>query len=73
MTRKTYLVTATPEGEKFWVVRIGNLPEGSPNTTQALRERGERDIEEMARDFIALLLEVDEDSFDLQIVVEGDA
>lgn len=40
------------------------------STSQALREKGERDIEEMARDFIALMLEVDENSFDLKTEIE---
>lgn len=71
MKRKTYNVLAVPEGEKFWVVRIYGLPEGLLNTTQALQERGERDIEEMARDFISLMLEVDQDSFDLNIVKQN--
>lgn len=67
--RPVYVVHATPEG-KFWVLHIHGLPSGMFCTSQALREKGERDIEEMARDFIALSLEVDENSFDLKIVIE---
>jgi hypothetical protein len=73
--RPLYTVTAVPEGEKFWVVTIGGLPPNISNTTQALREWGPQDIEVMARDFIALALEVDEHSFRLQITIkenEGD-
>lgn len=73
--RMTYRVTAVPEGEKFWAVCIDGLPPKMVGATQALREKGEQDIEDMARDAIALLLEVDEDSFDLEIEIkesEGD-
>jgi hypothetical protein len=38
--------------------------------TQALREKGEQDIEDMARDFVATLMEVDEKSFDLDIEIK---
>lgn len=68
--RPSYNVLATPEGEKFWVVRIFGLPEGKTGVTQALREKGAEDIEAMARECIALQLEVDENSFDLNIVVQ---
>jgi hypothetical protein len=70
LRRKTYKVTAFPEGEKFWVVRIDGLPEGAVCMTQALREKGEQDIEDMARDFVATLMEVDEKSFDLDIEIK---
>jgi hypothetical protein len=72
LQRKTYKVTAVPEGEKFWVVTIDGLPDGQPNVTQARIDSGEHDIEVMARDFIALLLQVDEKSFDLNIeIIKG--
>lgn len=67
--RPEFTVHAVPEG-KFWVLHIQGLPEGMFSTSQALREKGERDIEEMARDFIALMLEVDENSFDLKTEIE---
>lgn len=71
--RKTYKVTAVPEGEKFWVVTIDGLPSTVSNVTQALREEGERHVEVMARDFISLALEVDEKSFDLDIEIKPEA
>lgn len=72
--RKTYHVVATPEGEKFWVVRILDLPEGMFSYTQALRANGKGDIWDMAKDFIALSLEVDENSFDLEVEIkEGES
>lgn len=68
--RMTYRVTAVPEGEKFWAILIDGLPPKTGGATQALREKGEQDIEDMARNAIALLLEVDEDSFDLEIEIK---
>lgn len=67
--RKVYPVRAVPEG-KFWVVRIDGLPPGMTGVTQALSEDGPDGIETMARECIALQLEVDEDSFDLEITKE---
>lgn len=67
--RTTYTVRAVPEGT-FWVLHIHGLPPGMFRTTQAMREKGDADIEDMARDFIALSLEVGEKSFDLKIVKE---
>lgn len=69
--RPTYIVRAVPEG-KFWVLHIHGLPPGMFCTTQSMREDGDADIEEMARDFIALSLEVSEKSFDLKIVKENE-
>lgn len=71
MERKVYGVRTVPEG-KFWVLCIDGLPEGMACTTQALREKGDRDIEEMARDFIALSLEVDAYAFDLVVTKESE-
>lgn len=68
--RMPYRVTAVPEGEKFWYVTISGLPPSILGVTQALREKGEQDIEYMARDLVALALEVDEDSFDLEIEIK---
>jgi hypothetical protein len=70
LARKTYKVTAVPEGEKFWVITIDGLPDSVSNVTQALREEGEQHIEIMARDFVALALEIDEKSFDLDIEIK---
>lgn len=71
LTRKQYRVEAIPEGETFWVLRIHGLPEGMVCVTQAEREKGEQEIEATAREFIALMLEVDEKSFDLEIEIEN--
>lgn len=65
--RQRYTVRAAPEG-KFWVLRIEGLPEYMAGVSQALDEHGPDGIEAMARDAIALLLEVDKDSFDLLII-----
>ena len=66
--RRTYKVTATPEG-KWWVISIEGLPEGLVGVTQA---ESEGEIEEMARECIALLLDVDAASFDVKIDKESE-
>lgn len=66
--RKTYTVTATPEG-KWWVINIDGLPAGLTGVTQA---ESEGEIEEMARECIALLLDVDPQSFDVVISKESE-
>lgn len=65
-----YHATATPEG-KFWVIKIDGLPDNLTGVTQAMSDL---DIEEMTRDCIALLLDVDPGSFDVEIEMkEGDS
>jgi hypothetical protein len=65
---KTYTAIASPD-ERWWFIRIpglGNNPdEGLP--TQARRLS---DVEPMARDLIAVYLDVPEDSFDVEVKVE---
>ena len=68
--RGTFKVRAVPEG-KFWVIYLDGLPPGCGSVTQALEENGPDGIEAMARDAIALLLEIDENSFDLVITKEN--
>ncbi len=71
MARKTYIVRATPEG-KFWALKIEGLPESMFCATQSYMHEGDAGIEVMARDFIALSLEVDENSFDIEITKESE-
>lgn len=59
--RPTYHATATWDG-KGYAVRIHDLP---PNMAGATQGRNLDDAEFMARDAIAALLDVPEDSFDL--------
>ncbi|MCK2031776.1 hypothetical protein [Microbacterium sp. KSW4-4] len=56
---KTYAVTAERDG-KFWFIRIPELD----GVTQA---RTDAEISVMARDYIAVTLDVPADSFDLKI------
>lgn len=65
---KTYKAIAS-RGERYWVVRVpglGNDPEqGLPTQARTLAE-----VELMARDLVAVWLEVPEDSFGIEVVVE---
>jgi predicted RNase H-like HicB family nuclease len=65
-SRPTYHATATPDG-KFLAVEIHDLPPDMVGVTQG---RTVDEAEAMARDAIALLLEVPEDSFDLVLTVK---
>lgn len=65
--RPTYHATATRDGE-WYAVKIHDLPPGLAGATQG---RDLDDAESMAREAIALLLEVDEDSFDLVLIESG--
>jgi hypothetical protein len=65
MTRDAYSVHAR-RWDRGWELHIVG-PNHYEGTTQA---RGLRSAESMARDFIALDLEVPEDSFDVKIVPE---
>jgi hypothetical protein len=65
---KTYQAIAS-RGDRYWVVRVvgvGNDPErGLPTQARTLAE-----VESMARDLVAVWLEVPEDSFGIEVVVE---
>lgn len=61
--RPAYHATATKDGD-WYAVEIHNLPPGMVGVTQG---RDLNDAESMARECIALLLDVDEDSFDLTL------
>lgn len=61
-----YTAVATPEGA-MWVIHINGLPPKHIGITQALAEN---EIELMARDCIACLLDIPEDSFDLTVTKE---
>lgn len=64
----TYTAIAS-RGERWWVVRIpglGNNPdEGLPTQARTLAE-----VEPMARDLIALWLDVDPSEFDIRVEIE---
>lgn len=66
--RPVYRATAAPapmsDGTTWWVVEVQGLPEGNTPVTQG---RDREDAHAMTRDLIALLLDVDEDSFDIDI------
>lgn len=67
--RPTYTALASRDG-RWWLIRVpglGHNPEDGIYT-QA-RKRG--DIEPMARELIALCLEVSQDSFDVQVELPG--
>ena len=63
MTRRAYTATATREGG-WWVLEVEGVRGGY---TQARRLD---QAEAMVRDLIALLLDVPEDSFDVEVVPE---
>lgn len=63
MTRPTYRVHCERDGRKYWFVRV---PEVSGAFTQTRRLD---EVEETARDVVALLLEAPHDSFDLEVEV----
>lgn len=60
----TYEATAE-RGAKFWVVTIKGLPEQMFNKTQG---RTWQEASTMARDLVAMMLEIDHDSFGMHIV-----
>jgi hypothetical protein len=64
----THTAIASPDG-RWWFIRIpglGNNPdEGLPTQARRLTE-----VEPMARDLIAVYLDVPEDSFDVEVRVE---
>lgn len=63
----TYTAIAS-RGQRFWVVRIpglGNTSEGLPTQARSLAE-----VEAMARELIALYLDVPDDSFHVEVRVE---
>lgn len=61
MTRESYRV-AVERGEKYWLLHVD--PSGIDRWTQA---RTLREVDTMARDLIALMRDVPEDSFDLDV------
>ena len=67
----TYTAVASSDAERGWIIRVpglGSHPEyGLPTWAASIR-----DIEPMARDLIAIYLDVPQDSFDLDVKV-GDA
>ena len=66
--RSTYYATVTPSGEWYAV----EIQDSSAKMIGATQGRDLDDAKAMAREAIALLLDVDEDSFDL-VLTEGDA
>lgn len=60
---KTYRVEVE-HGERWWIVSVPEVP-GAHTQARHLRE-----VEAMAREVVALMLEVPEDSFDLDVEIE---
>ena len=63
MKRKTYKVDVTRDG-KFWLIKIVGM---SRAVTQGRRLS---EVEEMARDLIAIINNVEHDSFDVDISID---
>lgn len=63
MSKPTYHATAE-RSEKWWAISVHDLPEGLTGVTQG-KTREEAEL--MARDVIACLLDVPEDSFDVEL------
>lgn len=70
--RSKFKVTARPES-KWYAIGIEGLPPNMAGATQSEITDGREGVESMAREVIALLLEVDEKSFDLDITIEGES
>ncbi len=64
MGRQTYHIITGRE-KKWWWIEIEDVPGGFSQARQF------RNVEPMAREVISLLLEVPEDSFDVEITVKG--
>ncbi len=60
---KTYRVEVE-HGERWWIVSIPEVP-GAHTQARHLRE-----VEAMAREVVALMLEIPEDSFDLHVEIK---
>ncbi|MQY17764.1 type II toxin-antitoxin system HicB family antitoxin [Nocardia macrotermitis] len=63
----TYVATATRDG-RWWAVEIDGLPPGMVGVTQG---RDLDDAKAMAREVVALLLDVVEDEIDIELRVTG--
>lgn len=71
--RTTYAVHAVPDG-RWYSITIDDLPPGMVGVTQSPTDEGVEGVESMTREVIALLLQVDGDSFDLDIEIkEGES
>lgn len=68
MTRTHYTVHAHDWDGRYWVISAALAGREVEPITQATKVR---DIEPMAREAIAISLEVDEDSFDLDVQVDA--
>jgi len=68
--RKTYHATATKDG-KWWAIQIDGLPPHLVGVTQAFVEDGWDEAITMTRDCIALLLDVDPESFDVELAKDN--
>jgi hypothetical protein len=69
--RRTYHATAVKEG-RWWAIEIHDLPPHLVGVTQSAVDEGWKEAEAMTKEVIALLLNVDEDSFDVELE-EGDS
>lgn len=68
MNKQTFHATATWDG-KWWAVQIGGLPEGMVGVTQG---RDKDDAKSMAKEAVALLLNVDESTIEIDMTFAED-
>lgn len=71
--RKTYHAVAKKSG-RWWEIAILDLPEHYVGVTQSAVDQGWEEAKSMTREVIALLLDAEEDSFDVELTekTEGD-
>jgi hypothetical protein len=69
--RPMYHATAKQDG-RWWAIDIHDLPPHLVGVTQSAVDEGWEEAESMTREVIALLLDVEEDSFDVNLTKEGD-
>lgn len=64
--RKTYHATAVRDG-RWWSIEVHGLPSHLVGVTQSAIDKGWGKAEATVREVIALLLDVEEDSFDVEL------
>ena len=69
--RPTFVVRAIPDGN-FWYIEIDGVPRHGDSPGAFTQARSTDEIEPMARDVTAVVLEVPHDSFDLSVRLEPD-
>lgn len=69
--RPMYRATAVQDG-RWWAITIHNLPPHLVGVTQSAVDMGWVEAEAMTRECIGLLLDIPEDTFDVELKEEGD-